>query len=347
MKLFTKTIYILIIFLKTGNLLSANNLFNVNNIEIEEKHNLSSKQLANKAIEKGYNQLIKRILLKKDITKISDISFLDIKELVTYYNISKKKDEESNKINFSITFDKDKIHNLFYKKGISYSDIDDKDFYILPILLDNNEVFIFSNNYFYENWNTFSKKDELIEFILPLENIEIIQKINQSKNNLFNLNIDVLFKEYSNKNIALVFIENSNLNEKKVYFKSRIQGKILSKQLVIKKTDLDREKINEKMIYRVKDEITNLVKSQNLIDIRTPSFLNVNLNLDKKNNLVLLNNKIKNIDLIENIFVQEFNKDYIKLRIKYLGKLDKIIELLKSKKIDLHYINNQWSLKIF
>ena len=46
-------------------------------------------------------------------------------------------------------------------------------------------------------------------------------------------------------------------------------------------------------------------------------------NLNKKNNLVLLNSRIKNIDLIENIFVQEFNKDYVNLKIKYLGKLEK------------------------
>ena len=39
-------------------------------------------------------------------------------------------------------------------------------------------------------------------------------------------------------------------------------------------------------------------------------------------NLVELNLRIKNIDLIENIYVQEFNKDYMKLRIKYLGKLE-------------------------
>ena len=37
MKLFIKTTFILIIFLKTGNLLSDNNLFNVNNIEVEKK----------------------------------------------------------------------------------------------------------------------------------------------------------------------------------------------------------------------------------------------------------------------------------------------------------------------
>ena len=32
----------------------------------------------------------------------------------------------------------------------------------------------------------------------------------------------------------------------------------------------------------LKDELINLVKSKNLIDIRTPSFLNVQLNLNKK-----------------------------------------------------------------
>ena len=37
-------------------------------------------------------------------------------------------------------------------------------------------IFIYNKNFFYEKWNKL-KKFELIEFILPLENIEIIQKI--------------------------------------------------------------------------------------------------------------------------------------------------------------------------
>ena len=54
---------------------------------------------------------------------------------------------------------------------------------------------------------------------------------------------------------------------------------------------------------------------------------------------------VKNIDLIENIYVQEFNKDYMKLRIKYLGKLDKIINQLKLQNIHLKLINDQWIIK--
>ena len=62
MKLFKKTIFILIIFLKTGNLLSANSLFNVNNIEVEKKDNNSSKQMADNAIQQGFYQLISKLL---------------------------------------------------------------------------------------------------------------------------------------------------------------------------------------------------------------------------------------------------------------------------------------------
>ena len=58
--------------------------------------------------------------------------------------------------------------------------------------------------------------------------------------------------------------------------------------------------------------------------------MNAKLDLNKKSNLVELNLRIKNIDLIENVYVQDFNKDFMNLRIKYLGKLEKIINQLKK-----------------
>ena len=235
-------------------------------------------------------------------------------------------------INFSVTFDKNKIHNLFYKKGISYSEISDKELYVLPVLIKENQVFIFNQNFFYKNWNKFYQID-LIEFILPLENIEIIQNINNNKNNLLDLNLMKLFQEYSNKNLALIFIEDIKNNKEKIYIKARIQGKNISKGINFNNENLNKEKHYEKIIIELKKELINIVKSKNLIDIRTPSFLNVKLDLNQKSNLVELNSRLQNIDLIENIYVQEFNKDYMNLTIKYLGKLDKIINSLKQKKL--------------
>ena len=345
MKLYKQLLFILVVFFKTETLFSENNLFNVNNIELEKKDKITNNRLADMAIKKGFNQLTTKILLEEDIKKLSDLKFSLIKQLVMYYQIIDvpKKNQKEGLVNFSVTFDKAKMHDLFYKRGISYSEILDKELYILPVLLKNNEINVFNNNLFYKNWNKFNE-NELIEFILPLENIEIIKIINDYKNNLININISDLFKEYSNKNSAIIFIENNKTNNK-IYIKAIIQGKKISKNLDLKSKKLTIENFYKIIITETKKELTNLVKSKNLIDIRTPSFLNVKFELNNRNNLVKLNSKIKKIDSIENIYVQEFNKDSMKLRIKFLGKLEKIINQLKKEDVRLKLINNQWVIK--
>ena len=343
MKMYKLIFIILIVFLKTETLLSENNLFNVNNIRLEKKDKTTNNQLANQAIKKGFNQLISKILLEDDIKKLSNLNFSSIKKLVTYYQISNIPDEEKKdeQVNFSVTFDKDKIHDLFYQRGILYSRIADKELYVLPILTKENEIYIFSNNQYYENWNKNSKVD-LIEFILPLENIEIIKLIKENKKDLINLELNEIFKEYSKNNLAIIIIQDSGKESKRAYIKSRIQGKNISKNLILKKQNYLLKEFDEKIVVDLKKELVNLVKAENLIDIRTPSFLNVKLNLNKKSNLVELNLRMKNIDTIENIFVQEFNNEFMKLRIKYLGKLDKTINQLKRENINLKLINDQW-----
>ena len=63
-------------------------------------------------------------------------------------------------------------------------------------------------------------------------------------------------------------------------------------------------------------------------------------------NLVELNSRLKKIDLIEKIYVQEFNSKFIIVKIRYLGKLDKIIKQLEDQKIILKLTNDQWSIRI-
>ena len=347
MKIFKLISIIIIIFLKTGNVLSENDIFDVNNIEIELQGKVSQQTSSNKAIREGFNRLTDRILLEEDNKKLLGLKFSEIKELVNYYQVEDKSDIESNyeKINYRISFDKEKIHNLFFKKGISYSEITNKEIYLLPILKKDEQVFIFNQNYFYNNWNKIYE-NELVEFVLPLENIEIIQNVNSNKNNLIDLDLRGLLEEYSGKNLALIIIEYRSINEEKIYLKSKIQGKNIVKKLIIKNTDLSEEKFFEKIIIEVKKELINLIKSQNLIDIRTPSFLNANLQINDISNLEELKVRLKKIDLIEKIYVQEFNNEKISLKIKYLGKLDKIIRQLEENNILLRLKKEQWSIKI-
>ena len=345
MKLY-KIIIILVVFFKTETLLSENNLFSVNNIQLEKKNKITNNALANQAIKKGFNQLIAKILLKEDIRKLSELNSSTIKQLVSYYQISEVQNDNDKRelVSFSITFDKIKTHELFYRRNISYSEISDKELYILPILIKENEIFIFNNNYFYKNWNEVYKEN-LIEFILPLENIEVIKNINTMKNNLLDLEVRSLFKEYTNKNLALVIIEENKSKIEKAFIKAMIQDKNITKNLTFNFENLKTNSFYEKLITEIKKELIDLVKSKNLIDIRTPSFLNAKLELNKNSNLVKLNSRLQNIDLIENVYVQELNKDYMNLRIKYLGKLNKMINQLKKENIELQLFGETWVIK--
>jgi hypothetical protein len=347
MKSYKLILIILVVFFKTGNVLSNTNIFDVNNIEVEKKIKDSNEILANLAIKKGFEELINKILLQEDIIKLKDLNDSAIKELVTYYRVENKTNDENGleKINFNISFDKVKIHNLFYKKGISYSKITNKELFILPILKKDNKIYIYNKNYFYENWNEVYDT-ELIEFILPLENIEVIQNANLKKSNLLDLDLHNLFIEYQEKNIILVIIEDKNLQEEKIYLKTKILGKNIIKNINIKRLNLNEDDFYKKIITQVKREIINLVKTQNLIDVRTPSFLKAQLNSNKKNNLVELKKRLKKIDSIENIYIQKFNNNSVLLKIKYLGKLDKVIKQMKAQKIILNSFDNKWSIKI-
>ena len=342
-----KYIIILVVFLKTGNVLSNTNIFNVNNIQIEKKNNPTNEVLANQAIKKGFEKLINKILLKEEIQKLQDMKFTEIKKLVSYYQVLNKIDNNINskKINFNIFFDKDKLHDLFYKKGISYSDVISKELFILPILKKDNQIFIYSKNFFYEKWNE-NNETELIEFILPLENIEIIQNINLNKNNLLNLELNELFSEYAEKNLALVLIEDENFKEQKIYLKTEIFGKSIVKNISVKRSNLTEENFYKKIIIETKQALIDIVKSQNLIDVRAPSFLNAQLGITKESNLSVLRSRVKKIDSIEEIYIQEFNNNFVHIKIKYLGKIDKIIRQLKNEKIILKLIGDEWSIKI-
>ena len=336
---------ILIILFKTGNVLSNNNIFSVNNIEIVREISKNQEDLVNQAFEKGFKKLIQRLLLEEDYKKISTINLKEIKKLISYYQIVNPDDQESKKnITVNLFFDKDRMHNFFYQRNILYSDIINTEMLIFPLLISEKQYFVYSKNFFYENWNNDSS-DHLIQYTLPVESIESIQKIESNKNSIYKLDLFDFFKEYDNENMTFATIEVNKKNAK-VFISTIIEGKKLNTNFSIDKKNLNSEDFNNKIILEIKNITRDLIKSQNLIDIRTPSFLNVKIRLNNKSNLVELNNRIEKIGLIDNFYIQELNKDYALVKIKYLGKITKIINKLKNQKIELKMKEGQWQLQI-
>ena len=169
---------ILIILTKTGNVLSNENIFNVNNIEIDDEFSSNKEKLNDNAFKEAFKKLMSRLLLKEDFDRVLKTNLNQIKKLVSYYQIMDNIDSEKNKKTLAnIFFDKERMHKFFYEQNILYSDIINTEVIIFPLLKIDQRYFIYNKNYFYKNW-TKENFGDLIAYDFPSESIENIEKIN-------------------------------------------------------------------------------------------------------------------------------------------------------------------------
>ena len=336
---------ILIVLSKTGNVLSDNNLFNVNNIEIKKGDLKSNEKLINKAFQLAFYKLSDRLFMENDIKKLSNINLEQIRRLISYYQISNETKNNIETVKVNVFFDKDRLHDFFYQNNILYSDVINTEVILFPLLKKKDQYFIYTQNYFYDNWVD-DKSEKLIQYILPSENIENIEKINALQNNIEKFKINDFFKEYEKENIVFAHIDIKK-NLANVFLNLRVDKKEISKRILLKNDNkLNQKDFYNKIILNTDKEIKDVIKSQNLIDVRTPSFLNAKIYLNRKNSLVDFNEKLKKIELIENFQVQQFSKDIILVKIKYLGKITKIISKLEDQNIRLKLVAGEWQLKM-
>ncbi len=180
--------------------------------------------------------------------------------------------------------------------------------------------------------------------MFPLENLETIETIKKNQNNLESINLDNIFDKDIEKDNLLIIIDYDK--QKTKFF---LKGTISSKKIIKNLTYMDKkvEKIEYLTILKfLKKEILELVKSQNIIDVGAPSFLNINLSLKNQNDLFLFQNILSGVDLIENFKVRKFNNRFAYINIKYYGKINKIREKLIEKGLDIKFNNNEWSARL-
>ena len=103
MKKFLFILITLMIFFKTGNVLSEQSIFTVNNLKMIKKNYNNNDDLTNDAFKKGFKKLNKKILLDKDFKKIEKTSLKTIKNLISHYQILNSNDKIENEfIEFNI-----------------------------------------------------------------------------------------------------------------------------------------------------------------------------------------------------------------------------------------------------
>ena len=206
----TATIILFITFTKS---FCEENAFTINNVKVKGviDLNFSRGEYLNKAFINSFEILMNKILLTRDLNKVNNIKLKQIKNLINGFQIleeSYRKDVY--KANIKIFYNENKIKNFLRQKNISFSQPGNISAIFFPVLFVNNEIKNFDENFFYKQWTKVEIKNELINFVLPLEDLEDISKIIEMKDRIGELNVDVLVNKYDIKNYVFVLMDYQN-----------------------------------------------------------------------------------------------------------------------------------------
>ena len=339
---------IIVFLFKTETVFSAETIYDVNNIQVSGKlnSNLDNNKLIEEAFRKAFLIFINKTLLEKDIETLSKTNIQIIKDLIFTHQITsqKKSIDEEIILTVNVKFDPKKINNYLSINNISYADISEISISILPILRKENNLFIFSDNFFYNEWNKTEndKKNteaQLINYNLALENAEDLFYINNNKENLELIDINKLNSLSEEKNkIFLIFTLNEDA---KVFIKAYFNEKEVIKNITLNNNSTDDY---NSLIMNVKDLINQIWKEQNLIDINTPAYLDIIFDIKKINDFLKFRTFLDTIDIIDNYSILEITNKYAKIRMKYKGKISNLREKFLNEKININIENNEWSL---
>ena len=346
-------LYNLILFLALTNIFfstekSQAKTFSVNDIEISTPFEINFNK--NKIIDQGFieafDELILSIVQSKDQIKLKNTSIGQIKGMIETFSIKEEKFvNEIYYLNMNVSFNKKNIFDLFESKNIFPSLLVKKNFLFIPVLYDQdtNQVSIFSDNKIFNNWNLNNKKFNLINYILPIQDLD---DFNIIKNNIKNFEV-YDFKEIVNKyNIDdhIIMIVLKKDESVRVFSKILLNEKKNLKNLNFNKIDFNNDKELKKFIDSLKLYYEDFWKSQN--EINTSVKLSLNISIDNTNNIKI--NKFEEIlsrmDLIYNFYIYKFDNKNNFYKVVFNGTPDKFLEVMSYQDYKFEIKNKIWIL---
>ena len=326
---FTATIFLFILFTKS---FSEENVFTINNVTVkgEIDLNFSREKYINKAFLNSFEILMNKILLSRDLTKMNNIKLKQIKSLINHFQIleeSYRKDEYKAKI--KIFYSDVKMKKFLRQKNISFSQPENISAVFFPVFFINDQMQNLNDNFFYKYWTEIEIKNELINFILPLEDLEDISKIMKMKNRIEELDVDTLVNKYDVKSyvFALMDYQDKKLN---IHVKTNFNNNKISKNFLYEVENINDEPALNYILKDLKLRVTDIWKEENLVNLLMPLSISLQYQHSNLEDLDKLRNIFYKISIIDSYTLEEFNINNSFFKIYYYGNPKKLrSELLK------------------
>jgi len=344
----TILIITLLILFQSTNVGSEENYFQIKNFEIQEKIeiNFSREKIIEESLKKTFNQLLKQILLSKDIGYIKKVKLADIKSFIKSFELYEESfagNEYSAK--FNIYFDKDKIGLFLAKNNLVFSAPKNVSLMFFPIILDKGKIFLFEDNIIYQNFSEYAQKEKnIINYIIPISEIDELQRIIKNKNEIENFDFKYLAEKYNVENYTITII---NLKNKKstVLLKTYFGKKKFVKTVDYNFSDLKNQSNLLSITSDIRKNILDNWKGINSINLYQPVIINfkfVHQNIKELNNL---EQALEKINIITEYSILEHDKENTTFKIAYLGNPKRLSQELLDLDYELVDMQGSWAIK--
>ena len=345
--IFFSTLALIIFFFSTEAVKAKS--FEINDIEIVQPFeiNFDKNKVIDLGFKKAFFELVYSLIKSPDFKKIDDIRLNEIKSMIETFSVKKEKFiDQKYYLNLGVSFNKKKIFKYLEKKNIFPSRILKEQFLFIPIIINDNgnDLSIFSNNPVYSNWNKTNKRYQLINYLLPSEDLEDLKLIKEKLDVIETYNFNEITKKYflNNSIISLIFIGNS---EVRILTKIYNDKKEIIKNDTFKNININNEKDLKFLIENLKKLFDDTWKNLNEINtsIKVPITIKVkNDDLKKSNNFELF---LDEIDMVSDYSIQKFDKEFILYEILFNGTVQNFINIMKNKKYNLNTQKKVWMIE--
>ena len=214
----------------------------------------------------------------------------------------------------------------------------------IPILIDEekNDIVLFSESEIYNNWIKNNDKKDLLEYILPNEDLEDINIIKKNYSDLEDYDFKDIIKKYSLKNYII-----------SLFYKNSQKVRVLSKVNLNNRLILDNQYFDN---YNSEDELNNLIKvikirfndlwkKENQINtsIKLPLIITIDLNDNKK--IEDFEKMVYELDLVSSFFISKIDNKKIYYKLIYNGSPKEFISSIENFGHKIDFKNKIWNLQ--
>ena len=340
--------FVLFIIFFSTTFLHANN-FRVSNIEISSPFELNFRK--SRVIDQGFktslSNLLSMITTSGDREKIKNVKLKELKGMINSFTISDEKFIDN--VYFAkleTTFNKKKILNYLERNNIFPSIPIKNKILLVPIFIDaeKDKIYLFSDNIFYKRWNENKENYHLLDYLLPAEDLEDLNTIQQNFKSIENHDFLNLIEKYDLKDyiISIIF---KNKNEIRVLSKINFKDSLKLNNQKFENIDLNDEKNFQKILVNLKNIYEDYWKNNNEINTSIKLPLTVSIESKDYKKIQKLERVLSKTDLVSNFYILRFNNKNIFYKIIYNGAPKNFLDDLSKNNINLKTKKNIWVIE--